>query len=187
MSKFMSKFIKILFIIVVPTLLLLASGCAMQPSYTQASPSIKTVRDSGFTTNTRRAENRVRYNPYTTLEASMKQAGDVVITVIFDYSPPRRGRQARTGRGMLHIKSSDSALSDVIRCKVLQAGNTFIVSLRTSHGERSFDLRALGGKFENGAPVFYSNAFISIGFDSMRKRTLRYVYVGKDPFNGDLR
>lgn len=180
----MAKFVKIFVLFTIP--LIFVSGCAMQPRYTQPSPSIQTVRDSGFTKNTRRPRNSVRYDPYTTLEASMKQAGEVVITVTFDYSPPRRGRQARAARGLMHIKSSDSALSDVIKCKVQQAGNTFIVTLKTSQGQKSFDLRALGGKFENGAPVFYSNAFISIGFDSMKKRTLRYVYIGRDPFGGAL-
>lgn len=180
----MSKFVKILVLIIVP--LIFASGCAMQPQYPYQSPSIQTVKDSGFTSNTRRQENPVRHDPYTTLEASMKQAGEVVVTITFDYTPPSRGRQAKATNCILHVKSSDSALSDMRRCKIYQAGNTFIVSFKTSQGEKSFDLRALGGEFENGAPLFYSNAFISLSFDSMKKRTVRYVYVGKDPFDGAL-
>lgn len=164
-----------------------ASGCAY-PRYDQPSPGIQTVRNSGYTANTARDQRPARYNPYTTLEGAVKQAGEVQITVTFQYSPPSRGRQARAGRCKLHIKSSDSALADVKRCRIEQAGNTFMVSLRTSQGKKSFDLRALGGRYANfSGPLFYSNSIISIGVDTMKKRTVVYTYVGRDPFNGSLR
>lgn len=175
MSKYANIFIVALFG-------LLAGCVSAPPVYYQRSPMIDTVKNSHYTTNSRREAEPVRYDPYTTLGSAVQQEGEVVINITFDYSPPQRSGQARTGNCLIHIKSSDSPLSDMKRCRVYPSGNTFMISFRTEKGEKSFDLHSLPGRYEGAWPVLYTNTYVTFRYSPGSKQNLRYVYVGKDPF-----
>lgn len=175
----MSTYIKIIALVM---LSLTAVGCASgRPPYSQPSPMIDTVKESGYKSNTRRTNDSVRYDPYTTLGSSVKQAGEVHITITFEYTPGYKSREARTGKCLMHIKSSDTSLADVKSCKIDQVGNTFMVRFRGPHGEQSFDLKALGGVYDGPWPVWYTNTYVTVRFQPSQKRQLRYSYVGPDP------
>lgn len=163
------------------------TGCGsipQQPTYGRNSPTIEIVKESDFKRITRREPGSVRNHPYTTLSSSVKEAGDVMITVTFTYSPGynRRSREPRLSHCKLHIKSPDSSLADVWRCGIETAGNTFMVSFRSPGGIKSFDLKALGGTYDGQWPIRYTNSYISYGYHPGGTRTLRYYYVGPDPF-----
>lgn len=178
----MFKFIKIL--LVFPLLVMV--GCTSVktgPSYNHPSPSIERMKDSGFEPGYKRNPDSTRYSPQTTLGAAVRQAGEVVVTVTFDFERSRNGREPRTGNCMLHIKSSDTSLSDVQRCRIQPSGGTFIVYFRgKNRQEHSFDLNALGGNFIGSRPAYYPGVFY-ITLNSHLRSNYRYVYVGKDPFN----
>lgn len=170
----------------VKTVLLMAlvavvSGCATGPDYRYQSPTVDTVRDSGGMANSRRDDGSVRHEPYTTLGSAVGQAAPVQITVTFTYSSRQRGTP-RVSNCVLHIKGSDTSLSDQLRCKIEPAGNSFMISFKTDEGEKSFDLHALNGHYDGGRPLHYTGNIISIGLSSARKQTLRYIYLGQDPF-----
>ncbi len=167
-------------IFVVLAMSILAGGCATGPRYNQPSPTPEVVRESGGAVNTRREPGTVRYDPATTLMSAVKQAGDVHITVLFSYQM-RNGSIPRVGNCSLHIKSSDSSLADVKRCNIQVAGSSFIVSLRTSDGTKSFDLHALGGEYDGMRPLYYNGGIISVGISSPQVQNLRYIYIGPDP------
>ena len=158
----------------------LLAGCASGPRYDQPSPTPEIVRESGGAVNTRREPGSVRYDSATTLMGAIKQAGDVHITVLFSYQM-RNGSGPRVGNCSLHIKSSDSPLADKRYCRIEVAGSSFMISLRTSDGEKSFDLHALGGYYDGMRPLYYNGGIISVGIASPQVQKLRYIYIGPDP------
>jgi len=162
-------------------------GCATHPStgsiYTLPSPTVQVVKESDYKMTTRRPVNSILNQPETTLGATVRQAGDVMITITFSYTPPRSSKyEARTGNCQIHIKSPDSSLADVLRCRIQPAGNTFIVSFRSRGGEKSFDLLSLNGRYDGAWPIAHRGRNYSYGFYGGAERTLRYYYVGPDPF-----
>lgn len=165
-------------------IVVILSGCAIAPDYKYESPMVQTVRDSDGRANSRRGdESSVRFEPYTTLGSSVKQAAPVQITVTFSYSSARSATSPKVGNCMMHIKSSDTSLADVQKCKIEPAGNTFIVTFKSDDGYKSFDLHALGGYYDGGRPMYYTGNIVSIGLSSARKQVLRYIYLGPDPFD----
>lgn len=168
------------------SVLVLLGGCAAMPNYQYQSPTVETVRASGGAENHRRENSGARYEPYTTLAGAVKEAAPVQITVTFSYSSSHSATAPRLGNCSLHIKPADSSIADVKRCKIEKAGNSFLVSFRTKEGEKSFDLHALGGRYDGGRPMSYNGSFVSIGLSSARKQNLRYIYLGPDPF-GDIK
>lgn len=180
----MSKFIKTFPLV----LLVLLTGCAgtgsyNQPVYSQVSPMIATVKNSGYTSNDKRQPGSVRYDEYTTLGSNMKQAGEVMITVTFDFQQQRNG-EPRTGNCFLRIKSSDTPLFSDKRCQITPSAGTFIVSFRTKeYGQQSFDLYSLGGHFVGVEPPYRSGLFYFYVGNPHRRGNFRYDYVGRDPFS----
>lgn len=171
------------YLLVALVTVMVLSGCTTTPDYKYESPMVQIVRDSDSRANSRRGDEKsVRFEPYTTLGSAVKQAAPVQITVTFQYSSGRSAAAPRLGNCTMHIKSSDSSLADVYRCKIEPAGNTFIVTFKSDEGYKSFDLHALGGYYDGGRPLYYTGNIVSIGLSSARTQNLRYIYLGPDPF-----
>lgn len=163
-------------------------GCAHYTShnpYSQPSPVSQTMRYSGGTIAHLPTNGSLKSDPFVTLESSVKQAAPVEVAVTFIYRPPRRNRESTARDCMVHIKTLDSSLSDVVRCKMKRAGNSFIVTFKPK-GQRelkSFDLLALGGHCQGGCPFyFYSNGFVHLTLSGTGAIPVKYVYRGPDPF-----
>lgn len=178
----MNKFIKNLVTLV--SLLLLVGCTTRNPVvYDQPSPSIEAVEQSGYKTGSRRDPNSVRYNKDTTLEAALKQASQVAISVNFEYKPSTKRGGARLRYCKVYIKSSDSTFYDPIRCHIEPLGTTFMVSFKSNNGPKAFVLDSLGGYWDGPQPVYYIlGGVVSIKKVSTRYQDYHYVFYDNDPF-----
>jgi len=158
-------------------LLLAIVGCTNNP-YVYDSPTPGIIAATGSPDGLRDA-NPPRYDGYNVLASSVKKAAPVQVTVTYEYR--NNGNQIRTRRCKMHITASDTSIADVYKCTIDMTGWTEMVLFDTGTGKKSFDLRALGGKYDGlFGPVNYNGRFVSINFRTRRWITMRYTALLPD-------